>query len=256
MKKYFNNNYLTKHLLNIQFHIYPNNNILEKKTSSYLYGIYKNINIFNLSKTIWNLKYLYYNLVKLFFEKNSFFIMAIHPTLKLKNLIDELEHDLSIDKNYYLNNNLIIQGAIHLKWIAGFFSNRSIVQNWIKMVKNLQKGKYSKRYKYYRYILSMIKEKQRYPLLPDFILILNNDSKASVELIKSRIPLIGFVNNNINPEYFLYPIFGNNSSLASMEFFFTLLKTSLSESYLYEQEFLYLTILQKVKKILYFKYNK
>lgn len=58
---------------------------------------------------------MYYNLVKLFFEKNSFFIMAIHPNLKLKSLINELEEDLNTDKNYYLNNNLVIQGAIHLQ---------------------------------------------------------------------------------------------------------------------------------------------
>lgn len=256
MKKYFKTNYLTKHLLNIQFHIFPENNILEKKTSSYIYGIYKNTNIFNLSKTIWNLKYLYYNLIKLFFEKNSFFILGIHPILQLQELIQDFENDLNTDKNLYLNNNLLINGSIYEKWIGGFFSNRSIVKQWISMIKKYEKTKNSKRYKYYKNILKLIKEKKRYPLLPDFILVLNNDAKASVELIKTRIPLIGFVNNNISPEYFLYPIFGNNFSLLSMEFFFNLLKTSLIESYLYEQEFLYLSILQKVKRLLQFKYNK
>jgi ribosomal protein S2 len=70
------------------------------------------------------------------------------------------------------------------------------------------------------------------------------------EIVKSKIPLMGLVDSNMNPEFFLYPFIGNNDSIESIKFCFSLLALSQKESMIQERKTLYYLVLLKIKQML------
>ena len=54
--------------------------------------------------------------------------------------------------------------------------------------------------------------------LPDFFIMLDKDPLALQELKNLQVPLIGFVDTNMNPEDFIYKLLGNNDSVKNLEF--------------------------------------
>jgi ribosomal protein S2 len=47
----------------------------------------------------------------------------------------------------------------------------------------------------------------------DFFILLDKDPIAMRELYNLQVPLIGFVDTNMNPNDFIYKLFGNNDSI-------------------------------------------
>jgi small subunit ribosomal protein S2 len=84
--------------------------------------------------------------------------------------------------------------------------------------------------------------------IPDFFILLDKDEEALYELKQLRVPLIGLVDTNMDPNNFLYTIFTNNDSVENIEFFFEFLKEAIKEGRLQEQQKYYYAFLQKLKK--------
>jgi ribosomal protein S2 len=82
-----------------------------------------------------------------------------------------------------------------------------------------------------------------------FICNINNNLGLK-EIVKSKIPLMGLVDSNMNPEFFLYPFIGNNDSIESIKFCFSLLALSQKESMIQERKTLYYLVLLKIKQML------
>jgi small subunit ribosomal protein S2 len=115
-----------------------------------------------------------------------------------------------------------IKGYITEKWVGGLFSNWKITLDFIKHIHQSKKV-HSKRYQKYLYYLKNINNLKKNPI-PDFLLVLNSNDDVIKESINLQIPILGLIDSNINPDNFLYKIFGNNDSIKNIYFFFNFLK--------------------------------
>lgn len=235
------NKYTTEQLININYHLGSFQNKLNRKMNSYVFGIKHNLVIYSIKKSFWALKFLYYNLTELFFERNSFFILGTNKYLPIKQLIKEFEFKTLP----YVNINL--NGYNDQKWITGVISNWLIVYDFIKKLKKNKTSKSNKRLQSY---LEGLKLKKKHPSLPDFVLALHSDQKALKEIVQTKIPVLGFANSNIDPNFYLYPMIANENSLNTIKFFFNVIELSLKESLIKEQEVFYLYLLKKINSLL------
>ena len=87
--------------------------------------------------------------------------------------------------------------------------------------------------------------------LPDFFIMLDKDPLALQELKNLQVPLIGFVDTNMNPEDFIYKLLGNNDSVKNLEFFFEFLLEAVKEGRLKEQQLFFFYLIYNIKKKLY-----
>jgi ribosomal protein S2 len=81
--------------------------------------------------------------------------------------------------------------------------------------------------------------------------MLNKDEDALFELKKFQIPVIGFVDTDMNPSEYVYKFFGNNDAFENIEFFFTFLQEALKEGRIKEQQIFYFYFIHKIKQKLY-----
>lgn len=235
------NKYTTKQLIEINYHLGSFQNKLHKRLNAQVFGIKHNLIIYSIKKSFWALKFLYHNLVELFFERNSFFILGANKHLPMENLIKNFEFKTSP----YININL--NGYSDQKWITGIISNWLIVYNFMKKIKKNKNTKSNKRLQSY---LKGVKLKKKQSNLPDFILVLHSNEKSLKEIIQTKIPLIGLINSKINPDFHLYPVVANENSLNTLQFFFNIVDLSLKESLIKEQEIFYLYLLKKINYLL------
>jgi ribosomal protein S2 len=87
--------------------------------------------------------------------------------------------------------------------------------------------------------------------LPDFFIMLDKDPLALQELKNLQVPLIGFVDTNMNPDDFIYKLLGNNDSVKNLEFFFEFLLEAVKEGRLKEQQLFFFYLIYNIKKKLY-----
>jgi ribosomal protein S2 len=87
--------------------------------------------------------------------------------------------------------------------------------------------------------------------LPDFFILLDKDPIAMRELYNLQVPLIGFVDTNMNPNDFIYKLFGNNDSIKNLEFFFEFLLEAVKEGRLKEQQLFFFYLIYNIKKKIY-----
>jgi ribosomal protein S2 len=121
----------------------------------------------------------------------------------------------------------------------------------------LYDSKKKKEYKYERHFqyLKGIINLKKMPI-PDFIIMLDNNELALHEIKNLQIPLIGFVDTDMNPNDFVYKFFGNNDSVENLEFFFEFLKEAAKEGRLKEQQLFFFYLLLNIKKKIYGKKRK
>ena len=249
------NNLTFELLIKKRFHFDFNFKETHKKMNSYIFGRRQNIIIYNIEKILWKMKYLFYNLTQLFFERNNFLIFATNQNIPFHDLINNFLTNINMDKSSY--NKFILLGFLDKKWVNGIISNWTVI---FKLISNLKKyiktRQPAKKYKRLLYYLQGLRRRWPHPIVPDFILTLDCDKKGVLESIKQNIPLLGFVNKKWDPQFFLYPILGNSNSLQSVKFFLNFLIFCLKQSFFKEQELLYLYILKKIKKLLKYRYIK
>lgn len=235
-------------LLKNRLHLGHKDNKLNVNLTSYLYGIRHNINIYDLDKLWKPYRYLFYNLVHVFSKRNSFFIVGTNPNLPmsifLENLLKEYPFQNKKNQAFY------ISGYMDKKWIGGLFTNWKIFSEFIQYLGNPQQ-KFKKKYRFqkYFYFLKGIENLFKMPI-PDFVILLDKNEEALYELKKFQIPLIGLVDTNINPNDYIYPVFGNNDAMENIEFFFEFIKEAVKEGRLKEQQYFYYMFIHKLKKII------
>lgn len=243
-KNFFNFN--ITNLIKIRLHLGHKNNNLEPRLTSYIYGTRHSIDIFNLNKFWKPYRYLFYNLVHIFFKRNSFFIIGTNKNLPMASILENMLTQYPFENR--LKQSFYISGYIDRKWIGGLFSNWKIFIEFIKYLENPFE-KLNKKYKFQRYFwyLKGIKLLEKNPV-PDFVIFLDQNKEALKEIQDMQIPLIGLVDSNINPNSFLYKFFGNNDTFESIDFFFNFLKEAIKEGRLKEQSYFFYYFVNKIKK--------
>lgn len=233
-----------KHLIKIRSHLGHKNNILNTKINPYIYGTRHNINIFDIEKLWKPYRYLFYSLVENISKRNSFFLVGTNKNLPMDSLISKFIKKLSSNKK---NNKLFyIKGYIIEKWIGGLFSNWKITLNFLKYIRKSPKIN-KKRYKKYLHYLKGINTVQKNPI-PDFLLVLHADETVLKESINLQIPILGLVDTNMDPDFFLYKFFGNNDSIENIQFLFEFIEEAVKEGRLKEQQLFFFYLLIKLKK--------
>lgn len=230
-------------LINLKFHIGSNRYLTNIKTISYIFGYRNNISILHVEKSFWRLKYFYYNFIQFFEESNTLFINSTKNQLPLKNYLTNFNSNALIKYKSY--NKLYINGFLNKKWIYGILSNWQ--ELLLKIKKNKNKNIKSKKLQNF---LNIIKHKNNSLFFPDFILMLQQDKSALNEILRSRLPIFGLIDNADNPYFYNSFITANKSSFETIEFLFSILIISLKNNIFKEQNLFYKMLFYKIKNII------
>lgn len=78
--------------------------------------------------------------------------------------------------------------------------------------------------------------------------MLHADETVLKESINLQIPILGLVDTNMDPDFFLYKFFGNNDSIENIQFLFEFINEAIKEGRLKEQQLFFFYLLIKLKK--------
>ncbi len=235
-----------QHFIQNRLHLGHKAKNLNPKMNSYIFGIRHQIAIIDVEKIWLPLRYFYFNLVNMFSKRTSFFLLSTNKNLPMDYIIDNFLKEYS---NINKETDLYINGYSTQKWVGGMLSNWNVIYQLIKYIKKLKKNnkQIPTHYRKYLYYLKGVEKKKLKPLLPDFVLVLHPNKEALNEIISLKIPFMGMVDSNTNPDNYLYHFFGNDDSLENIEFFFEFIKDALKEGRIKEQEYFFYLILSKIK---------
>jgi len=82
--------------------------------------------------------------------------------------------------------------------------------------------------------------------IPDLVLFIGSNSKGLKESLKFNLPLLSFIDNNTNLNFFLYYALGNIKSFDSLNFLLNILELSVYKSIFIEQKTFRILILKKI----------
>jgi ribosomal protein S2 len=240
-------------LIKLRLHLGHKNENLNLKLTGYLYGTRHQINIYNLDFLWKPYRYLFYSLTCNFAKRNCFFIIGTNKNLPMTSLLKNLLEKYPFNIHQNPNQSFYISGYIDRKWIGGLFSNWKIFNEFIFFIER-PFFKFNKKFKFQKYFpyLQGIINLPKMPI-PDFFIFLDQNCEAEFELKKFKIPFLGLVDTNMDPNIFLYKFFGNNDSIENIQFFFKFLIETLKEGRLKEQSQFYRFFIKKIKKNLYKK---
>lgn len=233
-----------KHLIKIRSHLGHKNNNLNIKLNSYIYGTRHNINIYDIEKLWKPYRYLFYSLVENISKRHSFFLVGTNKNLPMDKLMSIYINKFNNKKDGY--KLFYIKGYVTEKWVSGLFSNWKIILNFIDYIKHSPKIN-KKRYQRYLHYLKNINTLEKNPI-PDFLLVLHGNEEILKESSNLQIPILGLVDTNTDPDYFLYKFFGNNDSIENIQFLFEFINEAIKEGRLKEQQLFFFYLLIKVKK--------
>ena len=239
-------NISVEHLIKIRSHLGHKKNDLNPKNTSNIYGFRHNISIHNLDQIWKSYKYLFHSLTENISKRNSFFLVGTNKNLPMDLLIKnflEKEKNTKNENNY---KSFYITGYIVDKWVKGWFSNWKILRNFMEFIKTSPK-KHKKRYQKYANYLKGIDFSQKNPV-PDFLLVLHADKNILKESMDFQVPIIGLIDSNVDPDFFLYKFLGNQDSLENIDFFFEFIDEVIKEGRLKEQQMFFFYLLLKLKK--------
>ncbi len=241
--------YTLEYFIKQRLHIGHRSNKLHKKMNSYVFAFRHNVSILDIEKIWLPLRHSFYNLTYLFYKRNSFFLINTNQNVPSEYFVDNFVKDFDLRfKEDVLP--LYINGFVTKKWVGGILSNWNVISKLIKQIKLLKKTNkvLSKRYLKYLSYFKGLQKKSIKPVHPDFVFMLDSNKEALTEIISLKIPFFGLVDTNINPDPYLYHLFGNDDAVESIEFVYDFLKDALLEGRLQEQKFFYFLILSKLKK--------
>lgn len=190
------------------------------KMQRYIYGQQENVHIIDLTKT-------YEKLV----EALSFItdqvskgktILLVCTKLQARRFIEEAGQKTGMP---YVNE----------KWIPGLLTNYATIRQRIRYLKELKEkqtsgelAKYTKKeIAKFRQVIEKLERAlggvQEMLKLPDILFVCDGvrDKNALKEANRLKIPCIGVVDTNADPDLFAYPIPGNDDSIKSLGFFIT-----------------------------------
>ena len=120
---------------------------------------------------------------------------------------------------YNTFSSLYMTGYSDQKWIKGIFSNWKVTFAFQEAVKRRvaasPNGKVHQRYA--RYFKGIDDVDLMAKIVPDFMLVFAADRAAFHEARNLDLPMVGMVDSNTDPGPFLYPVYGNDDSLESLQ---------------------------------------
>ena len=192
---------ILKELMNQGIHF--GHNKYDTKMSMYLLGFKGKRSIINLEQTLINLSRI---------------------TKLIKDIIKERGNLLIVSKNSFFSKQIkyifskVNQPYISLRWIGGNLTNFDQIK---KSIYKIKKGKLKHRSVYQG--ISGLKDK------PTLCFILNtNENRTSIkESNISKIPTIGVIDSDSNPNRITYVIPGNDDSIESLTLYTNILQNAI-----------------------------
>ena len=105
------------------------------------------------------------------------------------------------------------------KWIKGIFSNWKVTfafQEAVKRRLTAHPGSH-RHQRYSRYFKGIDGVDLMAKIIPDFVLVFAADRAAFHEARNLDLPMVGMVDSNTDPGPFLYPVYGNDDSIESIQ---------------------------------------
>lgn len=231
-------------------HLGHQHNRLNTKLTGYLQGYRHNIDIYDINKIWRSMRTIFYGFAEMAHQRSSFFLLAPNDNLPLRKIIEHLRAQYPFRHDRF--GSLYLTGYSDKKWIDGIFSNWKVTYEYSRHVKDiLEKKPALKKYRKLRANLKGVEGAGLYTnMLPDFVLVLATDRGALHEARNADIPLFGLVDTNTDPTPFLYPVFANDDSVESIQFFLDLVKRGIEEGRKREQEAFALLMIRKLKQTL------
>ncbi|HHE76913.1 MAG TPA: 30S ribosomal protein S2 [Candidatus Parcubacteria bacterium] len=198
------------------------------KMSPYISGVKNTIHLIDLEKSVREFSKTLYFLKKLVREGKI--ILVVGTKIQMKDLVRQFAEELGFP---YINE----------RWLGGTITNFPIIKKRIEYFRDLEnkreKGeleKYTKkeRAKFDKEIKDLeikfggIKNMES---VPDaiFVLDVKKDELAVREARKKRIPVIGIVDTNINPELVDYLIPANDDAISSVKYILEKIKEAIKK---------------------------
>lgn len=240
--------------MRLGLHIGNKKSTLNLNNGAYIKGFRHNVNIFDIENLLQSFKFLFFGLSEIFKKRNKF--MFINPSIDLF-----ISYFIKKNSKKYPFINFYISSIINVKWVNGILSNWKSIENlywWLRKKKseleipNLRKlKKLTKFVKYYNTLKNL--SKTRSQTYPDFVILLKNDKNAMIEINSQKLPMLGIINTDMDPNLFLYKTFGNINNISSLHFFLNFLKISILKARLQEQKLFIQLIIYFLKKNAYNK---
>ncbi|MBI5127105.1 30S ribosomal protein S2 [Candidatus Roizmanbacteria bacterium] len=199
-------------------HLGHKSNKIHPKAKKYIYSMDRGTSIIDLSQT-----------VKLLEEAKDFVTNLSKNNKTLLVVVTKRVASAFVSENCKKNN----IPHVTVKWPAGLLTNFDMISKnvkklktmreeketgeWNKFVKHEQiqlQKKLNKLEKFYAGIDSLEK-------LPDavFVVDLKKEKNSVKEALEKKLPIIGIVDTNVDPDLITYPIPGNDDASTSIEYF-------------------------------------
>ena len=198
------------------------------KMKPYIFGEKNSIHIIDLSKTLELLKSALLELHKSVSSGGK--VLFVSTKKQASELIAEVAKETD---NYYVN----------FRWLGGMLTNWNTISNSIKRLKNLKKNLLEEDSGFTKKELikmNLESEKLERSLggisemkkLPDIIFVIdtNIESLAILEAKKLKIPIIGVLDSNSDPDNIDFPIPGNDDARRSINLYCDLIKKTILDA--------------------------
>jgi len=207
------NNFLLSDLIKSKVYLGLNKSIKDPSIFSYLLGIRYNFCIFDLTKTIKNLKKALKIILKIHNSKKTIFFVGF-PDHQKKIFIELLQNK----KHVY---------SFEESWVNGILTNgKDLFLYKNNFLKNLELKKEREKFFFYEKFGGLLNLNKK----PDLIVIFDHSKSLDAfnEAFKMQIPVISFVNSDNNPSKIDYIIPGNFTSTKAGKLYYNLIKYSLN----------------------------
>ena len=198
------------------------------KMKPYIFGEKNSIHIIDLSKTLELLKTALLELHKSVSSGGK--VLFVSTKKQASELIAEVAKETD---NYYVN----------FRWLGGMLTNWNTISNSIKRLKNLKKNLLEEDSGFTKKELikmNLESEKLERSLggisemkkIPDIIFVIdtNIESLAILEAKKLKIPIIGVLDSNSDPDNIDFPIPGNDDARRSINLYCDLIKKTILDA--------------------------
>jgi len=236
-----------EHLLKLRFHLGHAARRLDKHQSGAVYGFRHNVAVFDIAKSWRSLRSLFYGLAEMAQYRSTFFLLAPNRNLPLGKMMEAVKKTWPNSAGRF--NSLAMVGYADQKWIDGTFSNWKQTHAFYEKMKRLHAAKPAlKTYRRFaRYLRGVEGVDLMGRIAPDFMMVLATDRGAVHEANNLDIPLFGMADSNVSPRPYLYPVYGNDDSVESMQFLLDLIARAVEEGRKREHEAFATLLLQSVK---------
>lgn len=236
-----------EHILKTRMHLGHQKRKLNPAVSGAIHGFRHNVAVFDVTKTWRSLRTLFFGFAEMAQTRSSFFLLAPNPNLPLKGLIERMRNEYPFKYNSF--SSLYMTGYADKKWVDGTFSNWKVTFAFQQAMQRQAKERpeIKKFRRYQRYLKGVEGVDLMAKIVPDFVMVFAGDRGAFHEASNADVPLVGMVDSNMSPTPFLYPVFGNDDSLESIQLVLDLMKRGVEEGRKREHEAFATVLLRKIK---------